>query len=311
MSKSSLAQNPTRDPISALAESSEDGVLAIITNVEGPSYRPLGASMAIFEDGHRVGSLSSGCIESDIVLHAAAALKQGKPATVLYGQGSPFVDIKLPCGGGLEILLVPRLERDVLEALHAHHKNRAACTLVVNRETGDAYIERKGETGLKGAWFYLRIEPEVFFYVFGKGPEASTFAGLVQSAGFPNLLLSPDEETREFGQVSGCRTVHLKQAEFPADIKPDRWSAIVLFFHDHEWEPPILKAALDSPAFYIGAQGSQRARDVRDAELLLLGADQSDLDRLIGPIGLVASARDARTLAVSVMAEVLSLAKGG
>ena len=92
------------------------------------------------------------------------------------------------------------------------------------------------------------------------------------------------------------------------EVVPDERSAIILFFHDHDWEPRILKRALETPAFYIGAQGSRRARDARHQEMLLLGVKKKALRRLKGPIGLIPSARDPRTLAISVLAEVLNIA---
>ena len=134
----------------------------------------------------------------------------------------------------------------------------------------------------------------------------ATFAALACAAGFPVTLLSPDDETLAAGLAAGCETRHLVSKRFPEDLAPDRRTAVVLFFHDHEWEPPILAAALDSPAFYIGAQGSRRARDTREAGLEALGVVAGSYARMKGPIGLVPSARDARTLAVSVLAEVLS-----
>jgi xanthine dehydrogenase accessory factor len=311
MTPTQISHGPIEDPISALAAASGRGVLGIITRVEGPSYRPLGARMAILADGRRVGTLSSGCIEADLALHAQSTLETGKPVRVVYGRGSPFIDIQLPCGGGLEILLIPNPDKAVLDDLNRKQTERAACTLVIEGDAARLSLAETGETGGDGSRFQVRIAPEVFFYVFGKGPEASTFATLVQSAGYPNLLLSPDKETLEYGENAGCPTRHLKRAEFPATIKPDRWSAVILFFHDHEWEPPILAAAVDTPAFYIGAQGSQRARDARLLEISALTGPDKDLSRLKGPIGLIPSVRDARTLAVSVLAEVLLDAKQG
>jgi xanthine dehydrogenase accessory factor len=296
-----------KNPISALIEAPESGVLAVISGVDGPSYRPVGAMMAILANGARVGSLSSGCIEADLVLQAEKARATGKPLTVLYGQGSPFMDIKLPCGGGLEILLVPDPDTDALADIANNRIKRRPCTASIDTKTGAMAVLADGETGLLGTALQVRLRPEVNFFIFGKGPEASTFASLVQAAGYNNLLLSPDDETLDSGKSGGSLTVKMKSANFPTNNRPDRWSAVVLFFHDHEWEPPILKAALETQAFYIGAQGSQRARDNRLDELAKLGVDHDAVMRLKGPIGLVPSARDARTLAVSVLAEILSV----
>ncbi|WP_368344458.1 XdhC family protein [Pelagovum sp. HNIBRBA483] len=66
--------------------------------------------------------------------------------------------------------------------------------------------------------------------------------------------------------------------------------------------------ALATPAFYVGAQGSKKAQDARREMLASMGIAGETLERLRGPIGLIPSARDARTLAVSVLAEVLAVA---
>ncbi|MEM6711845.1 MAG: XdhC family protein [Pseudomonadota bacterium] len=293
-----------RKPLETLLTGGQDGVLAIITGVEGPSYRPVGATMTILADGTRAGTLSSGCIENDIALHAHEALKTGTTRSIRYGRGSPYIDIQLPCGGGLDILLVPRPEETAMRAVVERQRARMPCTLSINTKTGDAVASDEPIDGAD--IFAVRFDPQVRFCVFGKGPEASTFAALVQSAGYPNVMLSPDDETLEIAKGSGCAAQHLPKAAFPSDLKVDPWTAIILFFHDHDWEPPILKGAVDTPAFYIGAQGSQRARDARLQEMITLGVPSEQLERLHGPVGLIPSARDAGTLAVSVLAEVLA-----
>lgn len=82
-----LVSGPLRDPVAALIEAGGDGVMAVIIGVEGPSYRPVGAVMALDATGGRTGSLSSGCVESDIALHAAEALEYGATRIIRYGRG--------------------------------------------------------------------------------------------------------------------------------------------------------------------------------------------------------------------------------
>lgn len=306
-----MDQNPLpfglhADPIDSLLSQRQDAVLAIIVGVEGPSYRPVGAMMTVLADGRHIGTLSSGCIEADIVLHALETLKTGRPVAIRYGRGSPFVDIRLPCGGGLDILLVPRPDRDTLVRVAERRHARIPCTLHIRRVDGAMSLHEHGATGGDETTFHVRFIPEVRFLIFGKGPEAGTFAALTQSAGYPNILLSPDHETLEHAADAGCTTRHLTTRSFPDDLEVDAWTAIVLFFHDHDWEPPILAGAVTSQAFYIGAQGSRQSRAVRDRELDRLGVDVGAISRIRGPIGLVPSARDARTLAISVLAEVLA-----
>lgn len=294
-------------PLMALAEAEVPAIMALIVDTEGPSYRPVGAVMAFVGESH-IGSLSSGCVERDLARHAEQALAAKAPRTVRYGRGSPYIDIQLPCGGGLEILLVPEPDKAALSRLTKTLGERHPATLVTDRHDGRLSVSDSADAVADTA-FGVTFIPELRFLIFGKGPEASTFARLVQSAGYPNTLLSPDEETLSAARLAGCEAVHLVSPEMPDEPAPDAWSSVILFFHDHDWEPPILARALQSPAFYIGAQGSRRARDTRLAELAAMGIDQPSLDRLRGPIGLVPSARDPRTLAVSVLAEVLDVAR--
>lgn len=302
-----LSSGSPVEPLRHLGRDDSSAVLAVITGVVGPSYRPVGAMLASFGDGRMVGSLSSGCVEADIALRSAMAL-EGGPVNLRYGQGSPYFDIQLPCGGGLDILLVPNPDRDVIRASLALHDARKPVTLEFAVDGSGILLHRDTPPdGVNG--FTTSIKPELFFCVFGKGPEASTFAALTHAAGYPSLLISPDQETLDYGAQHGCPTYATVTKELPQDVVLDDRSAIVLFFHDHDWEPPILEAALATEAFYIGAQGSQRTRRTRDAELIERGVSDSDLERIAGPIGLIPSAKDARTLAVSVLAEVLERAR--
>lgn len=304
-------QETYSDPIEEILSWTNDSVLAVITKIEGPSYRPLGAMMAISMDGKRIGTLSSGCIEQDITLHAIEALSSCRPKFLRYGQGSPFVDIKLPCGGGLEVFLIPRPDREVLQRIAEQRRARSICALRLDCKSGSISFGDRDETGQDGTSFSIQILPELQFIIFGKGPEATTFAALAQSAGYPNIILSPDRETLDLGVAGGSKTQHLLTPHFPQNLHVDPYTAIVLFFHDHDWEPPILAGAATTSAFYIGAQGSRLARKTRDLTLEAMGVDNKAIQSLRGPIGLIPSVRDARTLAVSVLAEILATSTKG
>lgn len=287
----------------------ETGVLAVISGIEGPSYRPLGEMMAVLAADRWVGSLSSGCVEADIALQAMEALDAGAPRTLRYGKGSPFIDIQLPCGGGLEILLVPSPDRAVLAEARKAYGARRDVTLAIDAASGRMWLEAGPQPPSDLGRVQARLEPEMRFLVLGKGPEASAFAALVQSVGYPNVLLSPDAEACAAAERAGCDARMLPSAGFPSDLAVDTRTAVVLFFHDHDWEPPILSGALATDAFYIGAQGSWAAREARLAALHAMGHSEEETARLHGPVGLIPSVRDPRTLAVSVLAEVLGEAR--
>jgi xanthine dehydrogenase accessory factor len=262
--------------------------LAIITATEGPSYRTVGAAMAVDAAGVCTGSLSSGCIERDVARHAQRALETGLGVTLRYGRGSPFFDLKLPCGGGLEITVFPGIDGEAVGI---------ALACLQRRETAPLRLSARGVAPVD-----LQILPEVQFAILGSGPEPVALARLVQAAGYPVCCAAPDDETA--ARLPG-RVARLGKS-WPPDLALDARTAVTLFFHDHDRETPLLRHALTSPVFYIGAQGSRRAAEARDSALLAAGASLDDLARLRRPFGAFPSARDPRSLAASVLADVLS-----
>lgn len=299
---------PPRDPLLALAMGEIRGVLALVIRTQGPSYRSVGAAMVFAEDGTRIGSLSSGCIEADLALHAHRVRQSGTPLRILYGVGSPYMDIQLPCGGGLEILLLPQPRPEELALVSKVETDRRPVDVSIALESGriTAAPCAGPATGLRGASFILRLTPQLRFVVFGKGPEAISFARLVQSLGYRGDLVSPDPETRVAIHAPGWQSHKIQDPICPPQVSLDPYTAVVLFFHDHEWEAPILRDVLQGQPCYIGSQGSRQASENRLRELQDLGVPDAALTRLRGPIGLIPSARDANTLAVSVLAEILA-----
>ncbi len=296
------------DPLEALLRAGARGALALITAVEGPSYRPVGAMMAFLPDGRRSGSLSSGCIEADLQLHAQKVMAQEAPALLRYGAGSPFFDLKLPCGGGLEILLLPCPPASLLGQVARLRAARRGFSLAIGLRDGAVAIGPDRPTGKDGhGLFHVRLGPEPRFLIFGKGPEVAVFAGLVQAALLPGLVLSHDDETLAQATAIGMPVRPIDTRGLPGDVEVDRDTAAVLFYHEHHYETAILRRLLAGSAFYIGAQGSRRARDARLEALRAAGMGEPALGRLRGPIGVVPSARDARLLAISVLAEILAL----
>lgn len=306
MTMPSAERNSGYSPLLAMAMGKISGVLAMVIRTDGPSYRAVGASMVFHDDGSKTGSLSSGCIEADLAIHAAEVRKFETPIRIIYGRGSPFVDIQLPCGGGLEILLLPQLQNDERLLVSQVVTKRKTLNIAISLDTGRITKSTTAKSGLNDDQFALRLIPPLRFVVFGKGPEATTFTRLVQSLGYNGAIVSPDPETLKMCQILGWSTHEIRQPIAPGYIDLDERSAITFFFHDHEWEAPILKDVLGFDTFYIGCQGSKRTSDNRMIELERLGVSAQDRQRVRGPIGLVPSVRDSNTLAVSVLAEILS-----
>jgi xanthine dehydrogenase accessory factor len=303
--------DPIFAPLQFICAARQACVLAIITETRGPGFRRAGAMMAIAANGEVSGSLSSGCIEADIVQQAGIVLANGLPKTARYGAGSPFIDLRLPCGGAIEVLLIPRPDRSVLRAALAGIDRRVPQAIDVRKADG-AMTLRESPRRQNGAdIFRLNLEPKLAFRIFGGGAETLHFAALAASLDFDLSVYTPESDVAARLAAQGISAVLLKSPDNPPAAQIDKWTAAILFFHDHDWEPPILHRLLASDAFYIGAQGSHLARLARDEVLVQSGASIAQISRIKGPIGLIPATRDPRSLAVSVLAEILALAQAG
>ena len=87
-------------------------------------------------------------------------------------------------------------------------------------------------------------------------------------------------------------------------------SAIVALTHDPKVDDPGLGAALNSPAFYIGALGSKSTHARRLERLKEHGFTAQQLSRIRGPIGLDIGARSPAEIAVAILAEMTATLRG-
>src|SRR5688572_25552114 len=85
--------------------------LATIVSVEGSSYRSPGARMLVSETGSAIGTISAGCLESDVIEHARYAIETGRSRLLEYNTASTGEEMAwglgLGCGGIVRVLLEP------------------------------------------------------------------------------------------------------------------------------------------------------------------------------------------------------------
>ncbi|MDO6613633.1 XdhC family protein [Shewanella sp. 1_MG-2023] len=84
--------------------------LAVITSVEGSSYRKAGAIMLFDPLGKTLGMLSGGCLEADLRRHAQDAIQTQRIAHITYdATDENDTSYQLGCGGLVNIMMVPLL----------------------------------------------------------------------------------------------------------------------------------------------------------------------------------------------------------
>lgn len=273
-----------------------DGVLVTLTGIEGASSRGIGAQMAVLADGRSAGSFSGGCIEAAVIAEAHDVLAKGLGRTVRYGVGSPYLDIRLPCGGGIDLLFTPRPDPAVLTRALARLDQRKAAVLRLTAD-GAALSDAPAATG-----FQRNYAPPLRLVALGHGEDLTALVRLARAFGVAVEAYAPASDRHAMAEPA---VIPLTSRTILPDLAGDPWTAFVFLFHDHDWEEQLLPHALAQDGFYHGAVGSARTHHARLTGLRMIGVAQSRLDSLRGGIGLIPATRDPATLALSILGEVV------
>jgi len=87
-------------------DSGDEAVVATVVATRRSAPRPVGSSFAVSSSGAICGSVSGGCVESDVYERAKEVLETGRPQLVTYGISDDQAwSVGLPCGGEIDVFL--------------------------------------------------------------------------------------------------------------------------------------------------------------------------------------------------------------
>ncbi|MEU5952368.1 XdhC/CoxI family protein [Streptomyces sp. NPDC047525] len=95
------------------------------------------------------------------------------------------------------------------------------------------------------------------------------------------------------------------------DTATDGRTVLCVLTHDAKFDVPLLEVALRLPVAFVGAMGSRRTHEDRNARLREVGVTDEELSRLHSPIGLDLGARTPEETALSIAAEIVAARRGG
>ncbi len=285
--------------------------LATITATRG-GPRPVGAQLLV-TDTHMFGYLSGGCIEADVAVHGRAVLAERKPRALVYGEGSPFIDMRLPCGGRLDIFVEPVFPDDpALAKLSAYAAARTAaiwCSNGVRRACVAVSDSGRAATGFTEWRVERRFDPQQRLIVIGSDAFALAIAACGRQLDWDVTLASP--LGYETAPPIGVGYTRAAIAVLFEDMPPDKHTAVAIATHADDLDHDALSASLRSQAGYIGILGARRRLPSRLARLEMVGFTPSSVRRLHAPIGINLGARSPREVAIAVIAEIIRKANNG
>ncbi len=320
--------------------------LATVIKTWGSAPRKVGAKMIVSDDNAMAGSVSGGCVEGAVVEAANAVLVGGQPSLLEFGVADETAwTVGLACGGMIDVF-VERLEPQVQEIVAEWIANEQAgevVTVIGGEEIGrkllfqndtiiyDTHhstdlhepilqITRRAFANRKSGRFHIPDSThEVFVDVIMPAPTliivggvhiAQALIAIGQVVGFRAVVIDP---RRAFGSAERFPDVPLHQ-EWPRKafehVVINEASAVVLLTHDPKIDDQALAKVLPSPAFYIGALGSNKTAAKRVKRLEEGGFSAEQIARIHGPIGLDINAKTPEEIALAIMGEIILAYRG-
>ncbi len=289
--------------------------LATVVATYGSSPRPIGSLFTCNKKALVVGSLSGGCVEEDLVEKLVnGELASHKPYSMRYGQTEDeATKFGLPCGGQLDIVVEPlKAVNDthlIYSQINSALNQRRSVRRTVSLDTGDTKIV---ETNTYSPLVYeadrnlleQTYGPRRQLFIVGTNMVAQYVAEFAQKLDFRVMVIDTDQTNIDSFPVPGVDRVCDLPDEVVLRQANDQNSAIVALSHDPRLDDMALMGAFDTPAFYIGAMGSQRTSTLRRERLRELGVSEQALTRLHAPIGFDIGSKTPPEIAISIMAEI-------
>jgi len=295
--------------------------LATVVQTWGSAPRPVGSQLVVSDDAEMMGSVSGGCVEGAVVAEAMDALQDGRARILEFGvSDDDAFAVGLACGGTIRVMVEPAGGAQgppdgLLERIARARAARQAIGVRTNTEAwtreligyddaADAFDADRSGFDAAGRVFTLISNPPLRLVIVGGAHIAQPLSAMARLAGYDVTIVDPREAFASSARFPDDRLVH----DWPDSALEahglDHRTALVTLTHDPKLDDVALRAALESPIFYIGALGSTRTHAKRIARLTEAGIADDRIQRIDAPVGLDIGARSPAEIAVATMAQL-------
>ena len=312
------------------------GVLATVVRKTGSAPRDVGAKMFVGEDGTTFGTVGGGRLESDARHRALEIMRNGRASVFSAGiDGRKIEEADMACGGNVEILLEPvttkylSLYRKIESLMKGSQRGVVVTEFGKNVFAKSVLAEDMSVAGDQihsGVLDWCRNVlyekkpvliggilaeplPESFpLYLFGAGHVAQFVSKIARVADF-NITVIDDREdfaSRERFPDAGAIVV----GKFRDVFKGLRFTGneyLVVMTRSHETDAEVLEESLTQPAKYVGMIGSKSKVKIILDRLRQKGVDDATMRRIHAPIGIPIHAETPQEIAISVVAELVTV----
>lgn len=264
----------------------EDWVLAVLSQVQGSSYRKPGAIMLFHPMGKSLGMLSGGCLEADLRRHAQRAIQTQQVIQLTYdATDESDTSYQLGCGGIVNIMMVSLNKSNnylglvsVHDALMRSHSGVYQIDIVADGTPADQlnghFVEQKSEQATvitlntkthKEAFedhsvLHIPIRPPVHIGIFGGGLDAQPIAQMAQTLGWKVTVFDERTAYARTYDFPGCQIIKKATKDVSSSLLASLDAAFVMS-HNLQIDAKTLQVLQPLSLAYISLLGPTHRRD--------------------------------------------------
>ncbi len=293
-----------------LSEPHHHWVVATVINSSGSVPQCVGASMLVSKTGVIFGTVGGGLMESKCIEKCIAMA--GSQGTFLFSvtmNDTYELDAGPICGGKIHLYLNATLDKQsalLADAVKKYHQG-VPFWITLNQHNSGAYdVHQYPPLDLSGDCILsLNVNVRNQLLVLGSGHCGIALAELAAWLDFDTHLIDPRPIKNNIADV----THHQKDFdEYLEELTIHHNTAIVLVNKGHKEDALALKACLSSDAKYIGMIGSKRkVKLLKQALVEKAWVTEEQWQRLYAPIGIELGVSEVKSIAMSIMSEILAV----
>ena len=299
-------------------------VLASVVDLDGSSYRKPGVRMLISEDLNSVGAVSGGCVEKEIIQRAKSVFSDGKSKIITYDGR-----YRLGCEGILYILIEPFfVTNNFLNAFSEATLNRESIkiesfftkedeafgnfgsVLTFKDKLQFTFSETLNIQNKSDDEVFIQIlKPAFKLIIIGGEHDAVKLCKVASTLGWKIDVITSAKDSKKITDFPGANSVIGESSETIQFKDIDTNSAIVIMNHSYVQDLKYVIKLSEHQPKYIGILGAPNRRERLFNELFEFMPDISEdfLETIYTPAGLHIGAQTPEEIAVSIVAEILSV----
>jgi len=316
-------------------------VLVTLVRAEGSSYRRPGARLLLGADGAYAGTISGGCLESEVIRKAGWMVREG---AVVERYSTMFDDTAevpfgLGCGGVVNLLLEPTDTPECRALMNATEEALAGRdSVVVTYLPGDGkglrrVVLRDGvvvfaseglsekklacAAGLRaGEEYEGRFVEEMRgpqrLFVLGAGDDAKPVVSMAALLGWDVTVADGRGQLARVERFPDADRVVALRDSGVSELGIRAADAVVVMTHSYEQDRVLLAALLPVGARYLGVLGARHRSSLLVSEAaVMIGKSVAECcERIYAPVGLDLGGDGPEAIALAVTAEAQAVCMG-